>query len=396
MKNILPIIALIVVTGLLLVLAGCATGNNIESPVSIYPPKEGPVLASPGIIANSDDEASQVIESYTVPESEMTHITFSLEWILKNDVFQDDPSTVKITFPASWVNNAPPVPESETPVELRVPIRLLDDNNESVNPDEITVVFPNAYFIGMPDLPHTPGIPSPQLIREPPGFNFFTQPGVNPPAEELRISAISGPLDWSLTNDTSWLTISLTNGTASAEKETVTVSANTTGMAAGDYNATITFKREETDWSQDIPVRLFITSAQAGTVLDIPIVADTGSAFVKGIQLGPATVVTNILERAGQNGWRGGYFNAGDPCLLVSGVMQNNTDGDWLVHYYAYGYDAEGNEVSWTLDVDPGPLSGIVNMDISARTSEDFTLHLSWAENINLIKIFANIYPQPK
>jgi hypothetical protein len=218
MKNILPIVSLIVATGLLLVLAGCATGNNIESPVSIDQPREAPVLASPDILAHSDDDAAQVIESYTVPESEMTHITFSLEWILKNDVFQDDPSTVKITFPAAWLNNAPPVPEGETPVELRVPIRLLDDNNESQNPDEITVVFPNAYFIGMPDLPHTPGIPSPQLIREPPAFNFFTQPGVNPPAEELKISAISGPLDWSLTNDTSWLTISSTNDTASAEK----------------------------------------------------------------------------------------------------------------------------------------------------------------------------------
>jgi hypothetical protein len=176
----------------------------------------------------------------SVPESDLTHITFSLEWILKNDIFQDDPTTVKITFPASWLNNAPPVPEGEIPVSLRVPLQMLNLHNTSQNPEEITVVFPNTYFEGMPVAQYVPGTPSPQLIREPPEINFFTPPGVNPPAEELQISAISGPLDWELATDSGWLTLSSVSGSATAQKETIVVSAGAAGLPAGTHNGTIT------------------------------------------------------------------------------------------------------------------------------------------------------------
>ena len=380
----------VVISLTVLTLSGlsCASGPGVGPAV--------PSVASPTLTATPGEQpSSSTIPLNQVPESEMLHIIFSLDWILKNDAWPDD-SSVKITFPTSWLTNAPPVPEGETPVELRVPVRLFNEHNQSQNPAEVTVTFPAEYFIGLPLPAFTPGTPSPQLIREPPGINFFTKPGVNPPSEELKISAISGPLDWSLAADAPWLTISSTGGTASTEKEIVTVSADAAGLTAGLHNATITFRQAGTDWFQDIPVRLFVTTAEAGTVLDIPVVADSQSAFAKGIHLERAIVSANSLERAGQNGWSGGYFSAGDLCFLIGGVMKNDTDQDWLVHYYAYGYDADGNEISWTLDVDPGPLSGIVNMDIPASTVKDFTLHLSWAENVTPIKIFANIYPQPK
>ncbi len=83
-----------------------------------------------------------------VRESEMTRITFSLEWLLENDAEPDD-DTVTITFPESWLREPPDIPEDEETVELSVPTRLLMDHNESDDPSLITVTFPDRYFDGL-------------------------------------------------------------------------------------------------------------------------------------------------------------------------------------------------------------------------------------------------------
>lgn len=100
------------------------------------------------------------VPSKPIPESQMTHITFAKDWLLKNDI-EPDPGTVKITFPASWLQNPPLVTANVGNVELSVPTRLLKDHNESNNPDEITVSFPNYYFKGLP----APPVPSKPLIK---------------------------------------------------------------------------------------------------------------------------------------------------------------------------------------------------------------------------------------
>jgi len=86
--------------------------------------------------------------STSVPESEMTHLTFSRKWLLENNA---EPSSdlIKITFPAWWLQQPPEIPEDEETAELSVPMRLLMDHNTSENPDEITVAFPSHYFNGL-------------------------------------------------------------------------------------------------------------------------------------------------------------------------------------------------------------------------------------------------------
>jgi hypothetical protein len=289
------------------------------------------------------------------------------------------------------MNNAPPVPEGETPVELRVPFLLLDEHDESRNPDVITVMFPNAYFQGLPVPSFVPGTPSPQLIREPPAINFFTPPGVNPPAEELHISAISGPLAWSLTWDAPWVSISSTKGVATSAKETITISANAKGLAAGKYTANMTLRQDGTDWSMNIPVRMFVTSTGANELLNIPIEPDSSKFPANGLTLEKASVSTTTLSRAG-NGRQDNFFDSGDLALVIKGVLRNNTSQDLLVHYYAYGYDAAGKEVSWVLGIEPGPVTFLANMTIPPHTGKEFTLHISWSEDVKLIKFFANTY----
>jgi len=86
--------------------------------------------------------------SEPMPESELTRITFSKEWLLENDV-EPDPGTVEITFPASWLVESPPVSADDESVELTVPTNMLNAHNKSANSEEITVLFPNYYFKGL-------------------------------------------------------------------------------------------------------------------------------------------------------------------------------------------------------------------------------------------------------
>jgi hypothetical protein len=100
-------------------------------------------------VASYTDEMFEFTPSEPLPESELTRITFSKNWLLENDV-EPDPGTVRITFPASWLEESPPVAADDESVELTVPTNMLNAHNESTNPDEITVSFPVYYFKGLP------------------------------------------------------------------------------------------------------------------------------------------------------------------------------------------------------------------------------------------------------
>lgn len=79
----------------------------------------------------------------------------------------------------------------------------------------------------------------------------------NPPGETLKIwNARSGTLDWSITDNVSWLTVNPISGTNDG---TATVSVNVTGLPVGTYDATITITAAgATNSPVYIPVRLTI------------------------------------------------------------------------------------------------------------------------------------------
>jgi hypothetical protein len=134
-------------------------------------------------------------------------------------------------------------------------------------------------------------------------------------------------------------------------------------------------------------------SGSGGSAIEIE--PSPGAILADGVRLEQASVTDGILERSGRNGWRPEVYEAGDPCFIVTGTMSNVTDEDLTVNFHAEGYDAAGEEISWTLDVDPGPLSGIVQKSVSAHSSRDFTLHLSYAEGITLVQISAGVAVYP-
>ena len=61
--------------------------------------------------------------------------------------------------------------------------------------------------------------------------------GSNPANQTLNITSNGSPLNWTATDDQTWLSVSPGSGTTPG---TVTVSVNTAGLAAGTYNGTIT------------------------------------------------------------------------------------------------------------------------------------------------------------
>ena len=84
---------------------------------------------------------------------------------------------------------------------------------------------------------------NPTIGVSPSSFSFTaTAGGANPANQSLSITNTGGgTLNWTASDNATWLSISPTSGTAPS---TVTVSVNIAGLTAGTYNGTITVTRD--------------------------------------------------------------------------------------------------------------------------------------------------------
>lgn len=108
------------------------------------------------------------------------------------------------------------------------------------------------------------GIPSPTIAFSPSSFSFSaTEGGASPPGQTLSIwNSGGGILNWSVSDNATWLTLSPTSGSSTGEKGNVAVSVDISGMNPGSYWATITISAEgATNTPQTIPVSLTINLA---------------------------------------------------------------------------------------------------------------------------------------
>ncbi|MGD0992531.1 MAG: Ig-like domain-containing protein [Gemmatimonadales bacterium] len=98
----------------------------------------------------------------------------------------------------------------------------------------------------------------PIITLNPTSLSFSGQQGgANPASQTLSVSnAGGGTLPWTASSNQTWLTVTPTSGTAPT---TLTVSANTTGLAAGSYPATITvYAAGASNTPQAVPVTLTV------------------------------------------------------------------------------------------------------------------------------------------
>ena len=83
----------------------------------------------------------------------------------------------------------------------------------------------------------------------------------------------------------------------------------------------------------------------------------------------------------------------GEPILVISGLIQNRHRTYSEISMNARGYDADGEQVSFTLD--SAHLPGCIGLGIPPGEVGEFTLHMNPADNLASIHIFGGMSPIP-
>jgi hypothetical protein len=91
------------------------------------------------------------------------------------------------------------------------------------------------------------------------------------------------------------------------------------------------------------------------------------------------TITKGILEQDYFTPWAGDH-KKGEACFLITGKVTNDSSTRYWVTHFVDGLDNAGNRVAGTLDA--GPLVGIAQVGIEPHSTENFTLHLGWADNV--------------
>jgi len=133
----------------------------------------------------------------------------------------------------------------------------------------------------------------PTIAFGPSSLSFSAiQGGVNPQGQTFEIwNSGAGTLNWVVSDNADWLSLSPANGSSTGEHDEVTVSVNTAGMSAGDYSATITIAAAgATNTPRTLAVSLTLTETE-GPISSI----DTLRAMAPWIAVGAAIVVATIL-----------------------------------------------------------------------------------------------------
>lgn len=80
----------------------------------------------------------------------------------------------------------------------------------------------------------------------------------------------------------------------------------------------------------------------------------------------------------------------GEPCLVVSGHIQNQDKEKFEISMSALGYDKAGEIVAGTLDA--AHIAGAIGLHLEYGEIGEFTLHLNYSEEVRTIQVFAANY----
>ena len=156
----------------------------------------------------------------------------------------------------------------------------------------------------------------PAIVVSPDSLTFnVIEERENPPTQTLELcNSGSGAVDWSLTDNTAWLSEAPTSSSLGEDEcEDVTVSVDITGMEAGDYSATITIAGSA---EVRVPVSLHIES-----VVPVgPANLSASSLSISPQQVEPGEQVTISINVANTGGETGSY----NAVLYINGVVEDN------------------------------------------------------------------------
>jgi len=196
---------------------------------------------------------------------------------------------------------------------------------------------------------------SPIIGYSPTSFTFTaTQGGSNPPNKTLSISNTgAGTLNWSVSDNATWLSLNPTSGTNSG---TVTLSVNISGLTRGIYNATITISASgATNSPVSIPVTLTIKAPSA-------------SRWAKTYGTGAIELSANCIQQTADGGYIVAASKDRDAWIFkvdadgntqwekmtvagstndIASSVQQTSDGDYIV-----SGRKDGNGNAWLMKID--------------------------------------------
>ncbi len=167
-------------------------------------------------------------------------------------------------------------------------------------------------------VPVTLNLGVPAISTTPASLTFTTSEGEDPPDQTLEVcNSGSGTLNWSLTDNAGWLSETPTSGSlGEGECEDVTVSVDVTGLAPGDYSATITITGSPV---QEVPVNLHIVSAMPEIQVG-PAQLSASALSISPQQVQPGQDVTISISVANTGGETGSY----NAILYINGVVEDS------------------------------------------------------------------------
>jgi len=130
--------------------------------------------------------------------------------------------------------------------------------------------LPYTIVAGTPTPTPTPTPTGPTIAFSPSSFTFMaTEGGDNPASKTLTIwNSGTGTINWSLADNADWLAFTPTGGSSTgvADKDSVTLSVDISGMSAGSNSATITISASgATNTPKTVTVTLTILTPQTPT-----------------------------------------------------------------------------------------------------------------------------------
>ncbi len=206
-----------------------------------------------GLVQYSGSTKIDILEDTTVPIELQAHTPESV-FLMKRDATYNSATLYwkKNTDPDffSYKLNRSQSPGVSTTSEL---IHETTNNIDTTYTDQELLPSTNYYykvfvfdtenlFTGSNEVMITSSEPPATIFRSPSSMQFTATEGGSPPSNQtLQISnSGGGTLNWSVSDDAPWLSLSPTNGTSTGETDNVTVSVDITGLQAGTHNATIT------------------------------------------------------------------------------------------------------------------------------------------------------------
>jgi hypothetical protein len=194
---------------------------------------------------------------------------------------------------------------------------------------------------------------------------------------------------WELRYDARWLKVAPQMG---KENQDVTVSITGYRLKSGpgEYRADIQVNRVGSHMKFTLPVYLNIVKEKPGQILDIPIEIVLDDISPGATEFSNLTATVSVLKEDAFSLTGGGWYEAGDPCIIITGEVKNNTDNETVLGGQVEGFDTTGLQRGWCLS--QSYLVGTFGYNIPAHSSIKIVALLSWSSMISEIKLNTGVW----